>query len=921
MRTHPPIPRLVLLAALTALAPATLVACAAAPAAGVAAAAAPASIARLRCEYLVNPLGMDVRVPRLGWVMQSGARGEKQTGYRILVASSAEKLAADQGDLWDSGQVASDVTTQVAYAGAPLASRMACHWKVRIWDKNGRPSAWSAPAFWTMGLLAPSDWQAKWIEAGLPAPADSKAPVKPVCLRKSFSAGKTVRRATLYVTALGLYEISLNGQRVGDHLLAPDWTDYRKRVRYQAYDVTDMLRPGEENALGALLANGWYAGHIGNGGYQRWGKTPALLAQLELLHVDGTLERVVSDGAWTGHAAPITDSDFMKGENNDARLDTPGWDLPGFKADGWQAAKETSPATGPLQAQVMEPVRMLQEIKALALTEPKPGQWTYDLGQNMVGVVRIKVTAPAGTRLTLRHAEMLNPDGTLYTRNLRGAPSVDTYVCKGGGAEEVWQPKFTFHGFRYAELTGLPGKPAMDAVTGIVIGSDTASAGTFACSDPRLNQLYSNIVWGRRGNHLSVPTDCPQRDERLGWMGDAQAFIRTAAYTADIAAFHTKWLADVDDAQSPDGAFSDVSPNQRPSHGVPAWADAGVICPWAIYQIYGDKRVLEQHLPAMTKWVEWCRTHSTGLLRDRDRGNDYGDWLSIGANTPKDVIGTAYFAHSTHLLAQAYAAVGKREEAAQYAQLFDDIKAAFNKAYVTGDGRIKGNTQCVYAMALRFDLLPQGQRALAAGYLADDIQAKGNHLSTGFVGASHLLPALTGAGKTDVAYGLMMQDSFPSWLFSVKHGATTIWERWDGWTPDKGFQDPGMNSFNHYAFGACGEWMFSTIAGIDADAPGFGHLLIHPRPGGGLTWAKASYDSIHGQVATHWRLQDGQCLLDVTVPANTSATVFVPAGAAAQVTEGGKPAERAEGVKFLRKEDGCAVFAVESGTYHFAVQR
>jgi alpha-L-rhamnosidase len=386
-----------------------------------------------------------------------------------------------------------------------------------------------------------------------------------------------------------------------------------------------------------------------------------------------------------------------------------------------------------------------------------------------------------------------------------------------------------------------------------------------------------------------------------------------------VAAFFTKWLVDVDDGQSPEGAFSDVNPNTMGCGSVPAWADAGVICPWTIYQVYGDRRILQRHLPAMTRWVQWCRKHSTGLIRDKDRGNDYGDWLAIGADTPKDLIGTAYFAYSTHLVARSYQAIGKAEEAAKYEQLFDDIKAAFNKRYVAADGRIRGNTQCCYAMALKFELLPEELRPKAAQYLHDDIQAHGWHVTTGFVGVSYMLPVLTHAGMVDAAYRLLLQDTFPSWLFSVKHGATTIWERWDGWTPEKGFQDPGMNSFNHYALGSCGQWLFDTVAGIglDPQKPGFRHIILHPRVGGGLTSASATFRSIRGPVASAWKLKDGALTLEVTIPANATATVYVPAAEADSVTESGKPAAKAEGVQFLRAEQGEAVFEVGSGSYTF----
>jgi alpha-L-rhamnosidase len=917
---------------------------------------------KLRCEYLVEPLGIDVTRPRLSWIMNSTRRGERQTSYQILVASAQQALEKNQGDLWDSGKVVSDETAQIAYEGISLASRQSCWWKVRIWDRDGIPTEWSSVAYWQMGLLRPDDWSAKWImsetEASTPnarlvvrhatygaadggGGADVTAvltnhtedshpvtaannnnlgmdPASVPYMRKVFVPSRSVRRAVLYTAALGLYEIHINGERVGDHVLAPDWTDYRKRVRYQTYDVTKLLTHGS-NAIAVMLANGWYSGHIGNGGNQFFGKSPAFLAQLEIAYQDGSGERIVSDHSWKHHPGPALSSDFMVGEDYDARLEVKDWDKPGAEDGDWVAATTRSAPAIALDAQVMEPVRQVCELKPKAVTEPKPGCWVYDLGQNMVGVVRLKVSAPVGTRVTLRHAEMLNADGTLYTKNLRGAPSTDHYTCKGGGPE-IWQPRFTFHGFRYVEITGLPANPGTDAVTGVVIGSDAAQAGEFTCSDSRLNQLQSNIRWGQRGNYLSVPTDCPQRDERLGWMGDAQVFIRTATYNADVAAFFTKWLVDVDDGQTSAGAFSDVSPNTMGWNGVPGWGDAGVICPWTIYQVYGDRRVLENHLPAMIKWVEYLRLHSRDLIREKDRGHDYGDWLSIGADTPKDLIGTAYFAYSTHIVAQACHVLGRSEESAKYDRLFQDIKAAFDKRYLAADGRIAGNTQCAYAMALKFDLLPDGLRSKAAQYLADDIRARKGHLSTGFLGVSYLLPVLTESGHADAAYQLLFQDSFPSWLFSVKQGATTIWERWDGWTPEKGFQDPGMNSFNHYSLGSCGEFLFGYVGGIRAASPGFKTILIAPVICNQLTWAKTTYDSIHGKIATFWERNGYGLALEATIPANTSATICLPEKDAGAVTESGRPVGEVAAVKFLRSEDGKVLFAVGSGTYKFACE-
>ena len=528
-------------------------------------------------------------------------------------------------------------------------------------------------------------------------------------LRTEFTLAKPVARARLYATALGLYDMRLNGQRVGDHLLAPDWTDYSVRSRYQDYDVTSMVKQGA-NAWGAQVGNGWYSGHIGNGAFQVLGKVPALLAQLEVIYADGSTERFVTDASWKRHAGPILSADFMLGENYDAQREIVGWDQPGLDLNTWIPASVRIEPVRPLDGQVDEPVRQTAELHAKSMKEVSPGRWVYDFGQNMVGVLRLNVTAPAGTRVVLRHAEMVNEDGTLYTANLRSAPSVDTYICKGGG-RETWQPRFTFHGFRYAQISGLPSAPAQDDVTGIVIGS-VVPDGFFSSSSESVNQLQSNIQWGMRGNYLSVPTDCPQRDERMGWMGDAQVFIRTAAYNGDIAAFFTKWLVDVTDSQTDKGGFTDVAPIPKPAEktygppSVPAWGDAGVICPWTIYLMYGDRRILEQHLPSMTKWVEWCRSLSTDLIRDHGRGHDYGDWLSQNENTNKELIGTAYFAYSTLLVSKSYAAVGDKANAEKYGDLFEQIKTAFLKRYSDSPGHLKDNTQAAYAMALRFDLLP-----------------------------------------------------------------------------------------------------------------------------------------------------------------------------------------------------------------------
>ncbi|MBW7988430.1 MAG: Bacterial alpha-L-rhamnosidase [Planctomycetes bacterium] len=883
------------------------------------------AVKELRCEYRVNPLGIDIVKPRLSWIMESGQRGQKQIAYQILAADSEEKLRRNQGELWDSGKVESEQSNQVVYEGEPLKSRMRCYWKVRVWDKEGKASAWSEPAMWTVGLLSLSDWQAKWIgydeelqKTDNSEKSDPNALVlpPPPYLRREFLVGRPVKRAVVYASALGLYELHINGKRIGQDYFAPGWTDYTTRVYYQSYEVTDLIKKGS-NAIGAILADGWYAGYLGFGKKrEHYGSKPRLFVQLEIEYENGHIQKVVTDGTWKARYGPLLESDFLMGEIYDGRQEMPGWDTSRFDDSSWAAAAVTdnSEGIGIVQSYPGETVQKIMEIKPKELTEPEEGVYVFDMGQNFAGWVRLKVNGKAGTKVVLRFAEILNPDGSIYTENLREARCTDTYILKGTG-KEFWEPQFTFHGFRYVEVTGYPGKPGLDAVTGVVVHSAIPIAGSFECSSPMVNQLYSNIVWSQRGNFIELPTDCPQRDERLGWTGDAQIFIRTATYNMDVSAFFTKWLVDLEDAQSAEGGFPDVAPRKvAMGDGTAAWGDAGVVCPWTIYEVYGDKRVLERHYESMKKWIGYLKKNSKDLLRP---AKGYGDWVSIASDTPKDVIATAYFAYSTHLVSKAAAVLGKDEDAEKYEELFEQIKSAFNKAYVSEDGRIKGETQTCYLLGLYFDLLPEDKREPATQNLIEAIRKKDWHLSTGFVGLSYLVPTLAETGHLDIAYRLLNNDTFPSWGYSIKNGATTIWERWDGWTEEKGFQTPGMNSFNHYAFGSIGRWLFGSVAGIDTDGPGYKRIIIQPRPGGGLDYAKASYKSINGTIVSGWKIKGDKFTLNVTIPANTTATVYVPAGDIESVTEGGKPVAKAGSVSLLRMENDSAVFAVGSGHYRF----
>jgi alpha-L-rhamnosidase len=566
-------------------------------------------------------------------------------------------------------------------------------------------------------------------------------------------------------------------------------------------------------------------------------------------------------------------------------------------------------------------VRAIQEFRARTITQPKPGVFVLDLGQNFAGVPRLKVSGTPGQRIALRFAERLNPDGTIYTINLRSARATDIYICKGQGTE-TWQPRFTFHGFQYIEVSGLSSPPAADTVVGVALSSDTPVVGAFTCSDPMLNQLHNNIYWTQRANFIDTPTDCPQRDERMGWTGDAQVYVRTATLNTDVEAFFTKWLVDLDDGQRADGQFPCVAPSVvAGDDGGPAWADAGVICPWSIYEVYGDRRVLERHFEAMKRFIEFCRQRSTPELLPPEKFHCFGDWLSIKADTPKDVIYTAYFAHCARLAGRAAAVLGRDSEAEAFEKLFQAIRDAFFRTYVSADGHIKGDTQTCYVLALAFDLVQGEQAKLAAKYLVEDIEKRGGHLSTGFIGTKHLMLVLSKIGRPDVAWRLLHNETFPSWGFSIKHGATSIWERWDGWTPENGFQDPGMNSFAHYSFGAVYQWMVENIGGIRSVAPSYKQILIAPELDDKVTSSAVAYRSIHGLIATDWKMKDGKLLFNISIPANTTAQVVLPAASADAVTESGHALDKASGVSFQRVEGQTVILSVGSGNYAFAMPR
>ncbi|EOD64863.1 family 78 glycoside hydrolase catalytic domain [Amycolatopsis vancoresmycina] len=751
-------------------------------------------------------------------------------------------------------------------------------WQQRTFDDSSWPAARALTAYGT------GPWGAN-VAVSAPAPL----------LRKSFTITKPVASARLLTTALGLQETHLNGVKVGSEVLAPGWTDYTKRLQYRVSDVTGQLRTGE-NVLGALVGNGWYSGSIGIAGSQKYGTEPWYSAQLRLTFTDGTSTTIASDGTWKAGDGPIRADDLYQGETYDARLAT-GWDRPGFDDRGWAAPRLRTGGVPNLVSQVDNGVTVQQEFKPVAWTQPKPGVWVADLGQNFSGWNRLSVTGPAGTTVTMRHAEVLNPDGTIYTTNLRAAQATDRFTLAGTGAAETYEPRFTVHGYRYVELTGLPSAPAAGTLTGRAMWTSGARTGTFTTSNALVNQLQHNILWGERSNMLSVPSDCPQRDERLGWTGDIGIFAGTSAFNLDVANFLGKFSDDLTDAQHDDGSFTDVAPGVLGGSGTAGWGDAGVIVPYTLWQRYGDTGVIQEHFAAMVRWVEYLRsTAGADLIRDHQT---YGDWLNVNDNTAQDLISTAFFAWSSRLVSRMAAATGHPTEAATYGTLADQVAAAFTRRFAAADGTIGSDSQTGYVLALAFGLLPASLVQPAADKLAARVAAAGGHLSVGFLGVENLLPVLAAHGHADVAYRVLLQPDFPGWGYMIGHGATTVWERWDGIKPDGSFNDPGMNSFNHYGLGSVGDFLYRSVGGLGPAAPGYAALRIAPVPGGGLTSAKSAYETPYGGAVSDWSTANGVVTLRVTIPAGASATVVVPTSRPAGVVAPPEAVPSAPGTYFL----------------------
>ncbi len=1043
---------------------------------------------QLRCEYRVNPQGVDVAAPRLSWVLTAvnpKARGLRQTAWRALATG------ADGRELWDSGKVESDQSTQVVYRGKPLTSGMAVTWKVQVWDQDGQASEWSKPAQWTMGLLEPQDWHGKWIgreeigvvkdpaspyaalerarwiwgtagsaqnffraaftvpaerkiaRAVLIAGADNSADVflngEPVAaganavlppvndvtarilagenviavraahnragtpagfiavvrvefasgeplvvqtgshwraaakveagwekpglldaawpaardvgeygmapwglagmaaehrlparmLRKEFAVEKKVRRAMVYYSGLGSSELYLNGAKVGDHVLSPGLTDYDKHVLYETFDVTRQLVAGR-NAMGLMLGNGRYYAPRGDARTRNFGY-PKAMVQLDIEYEDGSRASVASDESWKlTTAGPIRANNEYDGEEYDARMELAGWSRAGFDDAKWEAARMVPAPAGATVSQMAEPLRVTETLKPVSVKQLRPGVYIFDMGQNMVGWCRLRVSGPRGTQVTLRHAETLNPDGSLYVANLRSARAADTYTLKGAGVE-VWEPRFTYHGFRYVEMTGFPGQPGTAALEGRVVHDDMARAGDFTSSNDLLNRIHHNMFWGIRGNYRSIPTDCPQRDERQGWLGDRSQVSRSESYMFDIAAFYTKWTTDLADSERPNGSIPDVSPNYWPLYNDDlTWPSTFLFVPGMLYDQYGDRRVLENNYPAMKKWIDYIRTFVTpdGLISK----DQYADWCVPPEDpklihsqdpariTDKTLIASSYYYELLRLMARYARLLDKPTEAADFEMLAARVNTAFEKRFFKPADNIYDNgTQTSSILPLYFQMVPAGKRAAVLAGLTRRIEQESHgHVGTGLVGAQWLMRTLSDNGFADIAYQIATQKTYPGWGYMVERGATTIWELWNGDTAD-----PAMNSGNHVMqIGDLAVWMYEYLAGIrpDPEKPGFQHILIRPYPAGDLSFVRASHHSMYGTIASAWKRAGGSFTLDVTVPPNTAATVWIPAKDVAAVTESGRPAGSARGVKFVRAEGGNAVFEVESGTYSFVAR-
>ncbi len=877
------------------------------------------SLYDLTLDHRQNPIGVGNLKPRFAWKIKSQNKNVLQTRYELRVATNENDLKKGKNLIWYSA-VDTEQSLHILYAGPKLQSQQSYYWQVRIRDNQGNLSAWSEIQHWEMGLLDKKDWSAKWIEAE--QITDGQVGSAPVFF-KDFEIPSNVRTARLYVTSHGIYDVALNGQKISDQLFSPGWTSYDKRLQYQTYDVTSLLKKGKNSSL-VTVGDGWFRGFL------EWkkkrnfyGKEVALLYQLEVELTSGQKLVINSDATWkSSFDGPIRSSDIYNGETVDTRIDNNASSINFVKG-----VRVVDYGFDRIVAQEGPPVKRHEHLKPIGVLENKKGERIIDFGQNLVGWVHIHVKGNKGDTLILHHAEILDKDGDLYTENLRTAAQENKFVLNG---EEQWiEPTFTFQGFRYVRLSGSASSyVGKDNLTAIAIYSDMKPTGTFTSSNTLINQLQSNIQWGQKSNFLDVPTDCPQRDERLGWTGDAQVFFNTAAYNMDVDLFFRKWLNDVQADQYDNGNVPAVIPAtaRRGNDGSAGWADVATIIPWHHFIVYGDTSLLEHQYESMKKWVEFVKSESEDDLWKRTA--HYGDWLFYtmdndrdgkAALTDKALIAQAFYAESTQNLIHAAGVLGKHDDVSQYTALLSRIKAAFLKEFVTPSGRLVSSSQTAYVLALNFDLLPDNMRVQAAQRLVDNIKQYNYHITTGFLGTPYISQVLSRFGHHDVAFKLLLQETYPSWLYPVKMGATTIWERWDGIKPNGDFQTPTMNSFNHYAYGAVGDWMYKVILGIqpEAAAPGYKHVHIEPHTGGDFTHAKGSLETMYGLLESGWKIENNTMYLHVNIPANTTAKITLPSSVGADILEGNTTIKSHKNIKVYTNDVGNTVCEVGSGTYDF----
>ena len=871
-------------------------------------------VAELKCEYRSTPMGLETSHPRLSWILEADERGQRQSAYRVIVSTSAQKLRENTGDLWDTGKVESDASVNVPYGGQPLESGMRCWWKVRVWGKDGEPGPWSKPSWWEMGLVEEGAWEARWIRP--PTSQDPDAEPDPAPLfRKEFQTEKRIARARAYISGLGYYELFLNGEKLGDHVLDPAFTRYDRRVLYETYDVTDTVRQGK-NVAGAVLGNGWYNMHTrATWNFDRapWRDRPVLICQLHLTFEDGSTRTIMSDGSWRVSTGPTRFDGIRNGEVYDAREEKPGWRTSDYDASGWKQAVPVDGPGGRLVSQTMHPVRVTETLEPVKITEAQPGHYVFDFGQNMSGWARLRVSGPRGREVKMRYGERLNEDGTVSQEMIgkfvkEGEFQTDTYILDGNGTE-TWEPGFSYHGFRYVEVTGFPGEPNEESLQARVVHTDAPRAGTFRCSNDMFNRLQHCGLWAYKSNYVGYPTDCPQR-EKNGWTGDAQLAVEQAMYNWSMTPAYEKWIRDFRDVQRPSGQLPTIVPTGGWGYDFlgqahPAWDTALLLIPWHLYQYKGDSRVLARNYDVMESYVEYMGARAEDhIIRE-----GIGDWVPADTETPTPLTSTAYYYEAANLMSRIARLLDRGDDEAAYGELAADIKEAYNEEFYRGEGTYANGSQTAQSCALYFGLCPEGERQEVLEKLIDAVEKSDRHIDTGILGAKFLFYVLTRNGHADLAYDVANQKTQPGYGYWIEQGATTMWEHWSG----------ESGSLNHIMLGDIIAWFYRSLAGIriDPDRPAFKRLVIKPHLLGELKWVTATHTSPYGTIRSEWERADGQLRLIVSVPANTTATVHVPAAADAEVREGGRKASSATAVSLVRRTTDRAIYRVGSGDYTF----